>query len=595
MMILKVLLVQCMVALISWGSLSYLASTAEMTGRTTLPLHLTTATSNVPLSLLAFHLRSILQQGAIDIWSVLTTGEATTGACTSTTSHSSACFDLLGKNGNDVENHEAQQQQQEQQQLQCKSKNGKINDTATAAKTIGGMCQCQSNHTATERNGADVVTAAAVSAINNDTTMSEQHNDNDGSMKKDQHYNLSSNNVLEAMLSSDYATIDPTLPNSVQILKRRRAHKCWHKHSTFLDHLLGVHHILRLWGQSPIVGRIGLLHSAYSNSYVNLALFDPATERPIMRDMIGHEAEELVYTYCSIDRQAVVVDTLLYTGSIPFEGMKVPHLRDPSATVYLSPDFLQTLLIFTMADVADQYFGWQDELFKNSSMLKTKSDNDDNANDDHDHDSNNGRQHHDPQALWPGISRPGLWMHYVSQLCAVAKTRIHIPKGGADIDIQELSASLLPPVFDQCSSVLSEGNERLARDLYWDVMTTENAPPGTTRSSSGSQQQPNHDDDSEWNQQMIIKLEACTEANPWIFEPHVALGQFHLQEGNFARALEATERAATLQLQWGTSWDKRLRFSAWVAWTKVLTQRAKASLPWPNNSWDVNNFGFVEA
>jgi hypothetical protein len=56
--------------------------------------------------------------------------------------------------------------------------------------------------------------------------------------------------VLEHILGDDYDALDPlVLSRSVRALKERGAHRCWHKHSTFLDHLLGVHHILRLWGQ----------------------------------------------------------------------------------------------------------------------------------------------------------------------------------------------------------------------------------------------------------------------------------------------------------------------------------------------------------
>ena len=90
--------------------------------------------------------------------------------------------------------------------------------------------------------------------------------------------------MMELILAEDYETMDPAiLPQSIAALKQRGAHRCWHKHSTFLQHLTGVHNILRLWGQGPTIGRVGLFHSAYSNSYVNLALLDPATERHVMQ------------------------------------------------------------------------------------------------------------------------------------------------------------------------------------------------------------------------------------------------------------------------------------------------------------------------
>jgi hypothetical protein len=42
------------------------------------------------------------------------------------------------------------------------------------------------------------------------------------------------------------------------------------------------------------VARCGLYHSAYSNSYVNLAIFKPDTGRETVRSAVGTEAEELV-------------------------------------------------------------------------------------------------------------------------------------------------------------------------------------------------------------------------------------------------------------------------------------------------------------
>ena len=92
----------------------------------------------------------------------------------------------------------------------------------------------------------------------------------------------------------------------------------------------------------------------------------------------------------------------------------------------------------------------------------------------------------------------------------------------------------------------------------------------------------------------IDVLQKCASLNPWIFEPLVLLAQSYLHDGNFRAARLAAENAMTLQEMWGTAWDKRLGFPAWVAWTKVLYQRAVDELHWPKNSWDVNNFGIVK-
>jgi ribulose bisphosphate carboxylase small subunit len=388
--------------------------------------------------------------------------------------------------------------------------------------------------------------------------------------------------TLEQILADDFDALDPVvLSRSIMSLKNRGAHRCWHKHSTFLEHLLGVHNILRLWRQSPIIGRVGLFHSAYSNSYVNLALYDPATERQIMKDLIGVDAESLVYLFCIIDRQQIVVNTLLRQGYIPAEGLTVPHLRFPNQPgVYLSASILRMLLVFTMADIADQYFGWQDLLFggggESGSMIIPGQDRID---------------RHDPKSMWPGVSKPGLWVSYVSQLGCVARSWSIADAKDSETqrqsDVNESrfsgddrfeaaldgsSAPHLPPVFNYCTAELSLENETEARDLYWAVI---------------------QEQDISGDDQVVDVLQRCHSLNPWIFEPLVVLAQKFLHLGDFDRARRAANQALELEEMWGTAWDKRLSFAAWRAWTRVLLQRAEDRLPWPSSSWDVNNLGLV--
>ena len=373
-----------------------------------------------------------------------------------------------------------------------------------------------------------------------------------------------SNQTFESILADDMNALDPTLSATVSELKVRGAHRCWHKHSTFLEHLIGVHHILRLWGQGPIIGRVGLLHSAYSNSYVNLALFNPnqVMERERMRSMVGTKAEELIYLFCNIDRQQVVVHTLLKQGFIPDNGLNVTHIRDDEEIIHLTPDILQLLVVFTMADVADQYFEWQDILFGGSeqqnSMLKPGLDD---------------LSKHESTTLWPGLSRPGLWMHYVSELGAVARTYYNSQSNVDQKEIRDSAERLeinIPPVFDYCTEKLSRQDEAESRSLYWSVVTR-----------------------SIPDERMIDTLKECIRLNPWTFEPHVMLAQLYLHQNEYDYAKRESERALELQQLWGTAWDKRLGFAAWVAWTRVLCQRATDRLLWPENSWDVNNFGMV--
>jgi hypothetical protein len=382
--------------------------------------------------------------------------------------------------------------------------------------------------------------------------------------------------LFEYILAHDYEALDGnTLLNCIASLKERGAHRCWHKHSTFLDHLLGVHHILRLWGQQEIMGRVGLFHSAYSNSYVNLALYNPNTERHLMQSLIGNTAEELVYLFCIIDRQAVVVNQLLVLGYIPSDGLYVPHLRIPIEQVYLSSETIRNLVIFSMADTSEQYFGWQDDLFgKPLAMLLPGQDR---------------IEQHQPQTMWPGVSKPGIWMTYVNQLAMVARTFYtnlednpssqYVAHGNnqssstsSHLPPSHMGHPNIPPVFDNCTKPLHLQDEIKARDIYWNVVMN-----------------PTTIDQTE----MIQQLLECCQYNPWIFEPWVLLAQQYLYKNEYEKALTAASNALRLQQQWGTAWDKRLHLHAWVAWTRVLHQRATQQQPWPTNSWDVNNFGLV--
>jgi tetratricopeptide (TPR) repeat protein len=274
--------------------------------------------------------------------------------------------------------------------------------------------------------------------------------------------------------------------------------------------------------------------------------------------MVGDHAEDMVHLFCIIDRQSVVVNTLLKHGFIPTEGLSVPHLRNREESVFLSAETLRGLLVFTMADISDQYFGWQDRLFGGdemiNSMLVPGQDN---------------LESHDSYAIWPGESQPGLWMSYVSQLGAVART-LKPPANEAEC-LQGGRVYSLPPIFDNCSKLLLRDDEAKARDLYWSVMT------GQIRDA----------------EHIIATLKEAIIYNPWAFEPYVILAQKYLHRNDFDLAKEVSQRALNLQMQWGTAWDKRLSFAAWVAWTRVLFQRAEDRLDWPRDSWHVNNFGLV--
>ena len=131
---------------------------------------------------------------------------------------------------------------------------------------------------------------------------------------------------VESMIRGRWADLDPCAPEILSVLEASDAPLIWHKHSTFLDHLREVWAILANWEQPQAVCRLGLLHSAYSNSFVSMNCFDPGTDRPAVAALIGEEAEGLVYKFCSIDRQALE-EKVLAERTVRREGYSMRHIR----------------------------------------------------------------------------------------------------------------------------------------------------------------------------------------------------------------------------------------------------------------------------
>ena len=70
--------------------------------------------------------------------------------------------------------------------------------------------------------------------------------------------------------------------------------------------------------------------------------------------------------------------------------------------------------------------------------------------------------------------------------------------------------------------------------------------------------------------------------------------QLLLDAGDSAGAAAASAEAVRLLGLWGAAWDKRMAWEAWLAWSRVLNQRAVDGAGWPTNSWDVINLGLVK-
>lgn len=377
---------------------------------------------------------------------------------------------------------------------------------------------------------------------------------------------------------------DPALPTLLAALRSAGAGECWHKHGTFLAHLTGVHRILTLWSAPLSVARCGLFHSAYSNSYVNLAIFDPgATSRAALSLLLGPAAERLVHIFCIIPRHTIIHDLLLFryrdadlagdlaasadlarrgkdepwrqkiNSVIPPEGIFLKQIRT-GEDILVSRRAIAAFLLMTMADFSDQLFGFQDRLFGNDDgRLEFSGSN-------------------VSGALWPGDGRPGLWMNSVSRMGAiynliVREEEIYMEERLERRDDEEIDL-VIPPVFENCTRVLGAEEQKSARDLYWEAVTG----GGGEKTES-------------------LLRESC-EKNPFAGEARVVLAQVYLGKERWREAEATAEEGLRLMLEWGTGWDKRVSWEGWVSWARVLIGKAREK-DWPKSPWGVLNLGLV--
>jgi hypothetical protein len=347
------------------------------------------------------------------------------------------------------------------------------------------------------------------------------------------------NDTVRCFLDGDHAALDPKLPELLALLRARGASQDWHKHGNFMDHLLGVYRILKLWNQAPAVCRCGLLHSVYATEYVDLALFDARSGRHVLRGIVGEEVEEWVYLFCTMPRSRFASE-LLGTGEVPQEGL---HLRDPSngRETRLTREQVGVFVVVSLADFAEQWHSWQDEVLAGYPSISTTQ-----------------ALAKDLWAatLWPGPLRPTSGM--LSFLSRLARHAAHL--------------DAVPPIFEHCTRPLSPASEATAAALYWQV-----AGRGVPFADM------NH---------AKACLQAAIEHNPLVAEPNLTLAQLLLIEGDHERALQHAERGLDLLLAWGTPWDKRVPWHGWLAWARLLRQSAH-SRSWPRTLRDHNQLGLV--
>jgi len=347
--------------------------------------------------------------------------------------------------------------------------------------------------------------------------------------------------LLKPLLAEDWAAVDPALPAQLEQIFSRAAGEDWHKAGTFKDHLLGVYRTLALWDMPREVRLLGLFHSVYSNEYVDLKLFEGAASRRDLAALLGNETERLVHLFCTMPR-TLFTQQLLEEAALPAEGMVLES--DGVAAMVLSARDVAVFTIVTIADIAEQWHSWQDEVFAGFPFQKSRP-----------------IRENWPASLWPGPLKPtASALAMLSRLARVVA------------DLPEEFGLPTPPIFARCSGVLDPADEVAAVALYWQVVTR-GLPSAGLAITHGA-------------------LEAAAQHNPYVAEPRLMLAQLGLLAGDFAMAEGHARAGLDLLQDWGVAWDKRIAWSGWVAWARILLQSAEARR-WPTTLGGLNGLGLV--
>ena len=94
-----------------------------------------------------------------------------------------------------------------------------------------------------------------------------------------------------------------TLESHLEQLKRLGTDRVEHRNGSLYKHLQGTWQLLRQWEAPEATCLAGLYHSVYSTGGFEQQLI-PLSDRARIVEMIGAQAERMVYLFCACDRPA---------------------------------------------------------------------------------------------------------------------------------------------------------------------------------------------------------------------------------------------------------------------------------------------------
>jgi len=328
-----------------------------------------------------------------------------------------------------------------------------------------------------------------------------------------------------SLLNERWGELDPDAPAMLDALRAQPGFIQFpHAREVFKDHLLGTFSVLAAWGQPREVARAGFFHTGYSGDLFQFFVWDAANpgDRKELADIVGKEAERLIWLFGTVRRGSILNLTGLISGELegpadPLRGglsetVRVPHRLSNFTEISISNADAAKIMTVTLADYLDQMVevnGWRDH-----------------------------HQVETPGRLYPGNSGPAVALYWISALCN--GIRGHLDK--------------IPPMFDSCRATISKGGETKARDAYWSVVSGE----------SGLS-----------DEEQISRLKEAIEYNPWVAEPHVLLSQLYFRSEQYELAAKHSQDALRKFYAFATAWDKRLKFNSWVAFARLMLLRSR--------------------
>ncbi|HZZ45036.1 MAG TPA: hypothetical protein VFE58_19020 [Tepidisphaeraceae bacterium] len=141
--------------------------------------------------------------------------------------------------------------------------------------------------------------------------------------------------------------MDEQLENRLGFLRKANTEGMPHTDRGLLDHLLGTRQLLVEWEARPALCDAGLFHSVYSTEHYELKAI-PLTVRNEVQQLIGDEAESLVWLFCMMRRET------LFRNLGQDRNLSVQH-RLNGEQIPLSGTQFQDLVTMTFANSLEAF------------------------------------------------------------------------------------------------------------------------------------------------------------------------------------------------------------------------------------------------